>query len=120
MASESSFPAASNASTDDIEADAYGAGSRADRSSEHLNQGATQIRTLDTLQLGERGVVTGVYSQNPILRNKLLSMGIVDCTPLRVTNIAPLGDPMSISVRGFKLSLRRLEARSIRVRVDAD
>ena len=36
-----------------------------------------------------------------------------------VTNVAPLGDPISISVRGFKLALRRSEARSILLHADS-
>jgi len=43
-------------------------------------------------------------------RSKLLSMGLTRGTPLQVRNIAPLGDPIIVSVRGFDLSLRRDEA----------
>ncbi|MFN8392255.1 MAG: FeoA family protein [Bdellovibrionota bacterium] len=74
--------------------------------------------TLDTLKLGQRGTVTAVISSSPLLRNKLLSMGIVSSTRVQVTNIAPLGDPIGISVRGFKLCLRRSEARSVLIRLD--
>ncbi len=84
-----------------------------------MNQGSTAIdptRPLDTLELGEAGVVVNVQSSNPQLRNKLLMMGIVDNTPVQVTNVAPLGDPITVSVRGFRLSLRRSEARSILLR----
>jgi len=75
-----------------------------------------QSRRLDTLTLGEHGVVADVQSVNTQLRNKLLMMGIVDNTPVQVTNVAPLGDPITVSVRGFKLSLRRSEANSILLR----
>ena len=75
-----------------------------------------QSRRLDTLTLGEHGVVADVQSVNTQLRNKLLMMGIVDDTPVQVTNVAPLGDPITVSVRGFKLSLRRSEANSILLR----
>lgn len=70
-------------------------------------------RTLDTLELGERGTVASVDSSNVLLRNKLLMMGIVGDTLVQVTNVAPLGDPITVSVRGFRLSLRRSEAKSI-------
>lgn len=76
-----------------------------------------ETRPLDRLGLGEKGVVVGVRSSNSQLRNKLLMMGIVDNTMLEVTNVAPLGDPITISVRGFRLSLRRSEARSILLRL---
>ena len=76
-------------------------------------------RTLDTLLLGEHGTVSGIDCANCQLRNKLLAMGIVEDTLLKVTNVAPLGDPISISVRGFKLALRRSEARSILLHADS-
>jgi ferrous iron transport protein A len=85
---------------------------------ERTQTDASDECTLDTLGIGQKGIVTAVQSANAILRNKLLSMGIVKSTPFRVTNIAPLGDPMSITVRGFKLCLRRSEARSIRIRIE--
>ena len=71
--------------------------------------------TLDTISLGTSVVVTCVSCKNQELRNKLLSMGIVEGTILQVTNIAPLGDPISVTVRGFKLSLRKSEAQSVEV-----
>lgn len=73
-------------------------------------------RRLDTLGLGEEGLVQDVRTLNSQLRNKLLTMGVVDDTPVRVTNVAPLGDPITVSVRGFRLSLRRSEANSIVLR----
>ena len=76
----------------------------------------TLTRSLDTLSLGEGGIVVDVRSVNSQLRNKLLMMGIVGDTALQVTNVAPLGDPITVSVRGFKLSLRRSEANSILLR----
>lgn len=63
--------------------------------------------------LGDEGVVLDVESGDSVLRNKLLSMGVIRDTALRVTQVAPLGDPISILVRGFTLSLRRSEARCI-------
>ena len=77
-----------------------------------------QGRTLDTLNLGERGVVSSVESTNSLLRNKLLMMGIVGDTLVEVTNVAPFGDPITVSVRGFRLSLRRSEAKSIILSAD--
>ncbi len=73
------------------------------------------VCSLDRLKLGDEAEVQNVCSDNSMLRNRLLSMGLVSRTKLRVTNIAPLGDPISISFRGFRLSLRRSEAKSINV-----
>lgn len=69
--------------------------------------------TLNKLRTGERAVVTHVSSSNHQLRNKLLSMGIVEGTIVEVSRIAPLGDPIKIRLLGGKLSLRLSEARSV-------
>ncbi|MHC4958421.1 MAG: FeoA family protein [Planctomycetota bacterium] len=49
-------------------------------------------------------------------RRRLLEMGFVSGTRLRVVRLAPFGDPMQVEMRGSHLSLRRLEARDILVR----
>jgi ferrous iron transport protein A len=48
-------------------------------------------------------------------RRRLLEMGLVPGTPIRVTNVAPLGDPLEIEVRSSRLSIRKAEAARIRV-----
>ncbi len=48
-------------------------------------------------------------------RNRLLSMGLTPGTEFLVERRAPLGDPVEISLRGFRLSLRREEAAQLRV-----
>ncbi|MEZ4360640.1 MAG: FeoA family protein [Kofleriaceae bacterium] len=49
-------------------------------------------------------------------RRRLLEMGLVPGTEVRVVNVAPLGDPLFIEVRGSQWSLRRDEASEIRIR----
>lgn len=78
-----------------------------------VSQSASELKPMTGI--GATGVVTAVETVNPLLRNKLLSMGIVRGTLVEVVQIAPLGDPISIKVRGFILSLRRQEARAIRI-----
>ena len=48
-------------------------------------------------------------------RRRLLEMGLVPGTPVRIVTIAPLGDPMQIEVRGGQWSIRRAEAAQIEV-----
>ena len=48
-------------------------------------------------------------------RRRLLEMGLVPGTSVRVVGVAPLGDPMQLQLRGGKLSLRRAEAAGIEV-----
>jgi len=50
-------------------------------------------------------------------RARLLEMGLTTGTTVKVIRFAPLGDPMEIEVRGYRLSLRKREARGVRVTV---
>lgn len=70
-------------------------------------------RTLDTVAIGEHGVVKAVSAANKALCSRLLSMGIVAGTAIKVLRIAPLGDPIKVEALGYKLSLRVSEAKSV-------
>ena len=72
--------------------------------------------TLDELSVGHSGVITQVGGEG-ILRCRLLDMGLIPKTRVRVEKIAPLGDPMELRVRGYALSLRKEDAREIQVEV---
>ena len=74
-------------------------------------------QTLDTLIPGQRCAVTQITTKNAELRNRLLSMGIVENTSIAVERIAPLGCPMKICALGYALSLRKSEAAEIEVLV---
>lgn len=49
------------------------------------------------------------------LRRRLLEMGVLPGTAIEVVRIAPMGDPMEVRLRGYALSLRRDDARAIKV-----
>lgn len=70
---------------------------------------------LRTLPEGARGRVLGFADAPPPYRRRLLAMGIVPGTELRVVRRAPLGDPIEIEVLGFHLSLRAHEAAVVRI-----
>ncbi|HWO26145.1 MAG TPA: FeoA family protein [Kofleriaceae bacterium] len=53
-------------------------------------------------------------------RRRLLEMGLVPGTAVRVVTVAPLGDPLRIEVRGGQWSIRRAEAAQISVEPGAD
>lgn len=74
------------------------------------------IKVLSNLQPGERGVVIKVSGSGPIHR-RIIDMGIVPGAKLKVEKFAPLGDPMEIKIKGFNLSLRKMEAETIQVEV---
>lgn len=74
--------------------------------------------TLDKLPLGQDAVITAVGGEGA-LRCRLLDMGLIPKTTVRVEKVAPLGDPIELRVRGYALSLRKEDARSIEVEVRA-
>jgi Fe2+ transport system protein FeoA len=66
--------------------------------------------TLAAFKSGDTGRVVNLSRNNPLYRQKLLSMGLTPGTQFIVKRIAPLGDPVEIAVRGYSLSLRKHEA----------
>lgn len=71
---------------------------------------------LDTLPIGQEAVITAVGGQGA-LRCRLLDMGLIPKTAVRIEKVAPLGDPLELLVRGYSLSLRKEDARNIEVEV---
>ena len=72
--------------------------------------------TLDKLPLGQEAVITAVGGEGA-LRCRLLDMGLIPHTRVRVEKVAPLGDPLELRVRGYSLSLRKEDAGKIEVEV---
>ena len=70
---------------------------------------------LDQLGPGSTAIVERVGG-DPVVRRRILEMGFVSGTTLRMVRLAPLGDPMQIELHGYHISLRRSEARAILVR----
>jgi len=73
-------------------------------------------KTLADISVGEKGVVLGFIGDTNAYRPKLLAMGLVKGTSFQVARVAPMGDPVEIRVRDFNLSLRKEEAKALRVR----
>ncbi len=71
--------------------------------------------TLQDLAVGESGTVSGYVKGTSAYRKKLLAMGLTKGTSFTVEQIAPMGDPVEIQVRGFALSLRKNEASALLV-----
>ena len=72
--------------------------------------------TLADLKAGELAEITGYTLGNAAYRAKLLALGLTRGQQLKVINVAPLGDPFELAVRGYHLSLRREEVKVIKVR----
>ena len=70
--------------------------------------------TLDKLKIGQKARVTAVNGDDPLMQ-RILEMGLIDGEDVEVLGFAPLGDPMEIMLRDYRLSLRRKEAARIQV-----
>ncbi len=70
--------------------------------------------SLDQLQVGQKALIEAVRGSDTIVQ-RLLEMGLLEGEPIQVINIAPLGDPIEIRLRDYRLSLRRSEAARITV-----
>ncbi|MFW5801460.1 MAG: FeoA family protein [Spirochaeta sp.] len=71
--------------------------------------------SLNSLSPGERGVIRSFVPDCKYYRSKLLSMGVTPGTEIRVIRFAPMGDPMELELRGYRLSLRRSECQAVMV-----
>jgi ferrous iron transport protein A len=70
-------------------------------------------RRLSELKAGERATILDFESSD--LELKLMEMGCLPGEEIVVEQIAPLGDPISVRIAGYSLSLRKSEAKQIRV-----
>lgn len=76
------------------------------------------MKKLSELKMGESGVIHSFENDEIFL--KLMEMGCIPGELITVEQIAPLGDPISISVAGYQLSLRMNEADSIFISSNLD
>lgn len=70
--------------------------------------------TLNQVKVGRSVKVSRVMGNGP-LRQRILDMGLTKGAEVMVRKMAPLGDPLEITVRGYELSLRKAEAACILV-----
>ncbi len=70
--------------------------------------------TLDQLKEGQRARIESLLGDDLVLQ-RLMEMGVFENEEIEVVGFAPLGDPMEIRLRDYRLSLRRNEAARIRV-----
>jgi Fe2+ transport system protein FeoA len=68
---------------------------------------------LDSLSPGDHGTVAALSGLSPHARQRLLEMGVTKGTRIRFVRRAPLGDPIEIHLKGYRLMLRSTEARGI-------
>ena len=73
------------------------------------------MKTLGDVAVGESGQVVRLHGDSA-LRRRLMDLGLIKGTPFTVAKVAPLGDPVEITVRGYELSIRKEEAAIVEVR----
>ncbi len=72
------------------------------------------MRTLRDVSVGETVKVVKLTGSGPVKR-RIMDMGITKGVEIFVRKVAPLGDPVEVTVRGFELSVRKAEAEMIEV-----
>ena len=72
------------------------------------------MRTLKDARIGETVTVVKLHGEGAIKR-RIMDMGITKGVSIRIRKVAPLGDPMELTVRGYELSLRKADAEMIEI-----
>lgn len=72
------------------------------------------MKTLKQVKIGETVKVIKLHGEGAVKR-RIMDMGITHNTDVYVRKVAPLGDPMEITVRGYELSIRKTDAEMIEV-----
>ena len=70
--------------------------------------------TLRDVSVGQTVKVTRLNGDGPVKR-RIMDMGITKGAEIHVRKVAPLGDPIEVTVRGYELSLRKADAEMIEV-----
>ena len=73
------------------------------------------MKTLKDVKIGESAVIEKLHGEGAIKR-RIMDMGITRGTQVYVRMVAPLGDPMELTVRGYELSVRKADAELIEVK----
>lgn len=72
------------------------------------------MKTLKEVKCGQTVKVTKLTGSSPVKR-RIMDMGITKGVDIYVRKVAPLGDPVEVTVRGYELSLRKADAEMIEV-----
>lgn len=72
------------------------------------------MKTLRQVKVGETVTVERLHGEGAVKR-RIMDMGITKGAEIHVRKVAPLGDPVELSVRGYELSIRKADAEMIEV-----
>ena len=67
------------------------------------------MQTLRDVAVGQTAIVAKIHGEGA-LKRRIMDMGITKGTEIYVRKVAPLGDPVEVTVRGYELSLRKEDA----------
>ena len=73
------------------------------------------MKTLRDVKIGDTATVVKLHGEGAVKR-RIMDMGITKNTPVYVRKVAPLGDPIEVTVRNYELSLRKADAEMIEVK----
>ncbi len=62
---------------------------------------------------GDHGTIVRIATTTTKVRTRLMEMGLTKGTSIELVRFAPMGDPIEVKVKGYRLSLRREEAESV-------
>jgi len=72
------------------------------------------VKTLREARIGEHVRIVRLHGEGAVKR-RIMDMGLTRGTEVSVRKVAPLGDPIEITVRGYEMSLRKADAEMIEV-----
>ena len=72
------------------------------------------MRTLKEVKIGQSAIIKKLHGEGAVKR-RIMDMGLTKGTEVYVRKVAPLGDPLELTVRGYELSLRKEDAQWIEV-----
>ena len=72
------------------------------------------MKTLREAKIGDTATVVKLHGEGAVKR-RIMDMGLTKGTEVHVRKVAPLGDPVEVTVRGYELSIRKADAEMIEI-----
>ena len=72
------------------------------------------MKTLKEVKIGQSAIIKKLHGEGAVKR-RIMDMGLTKGTEVYVRKVAPLGDPVEVTVRGYELSIRKADAEMIEV-----
>ena len=72
------------------------------------------MKTLNDIKIGDTATVVKLHGEGAVKR-RIMDMGVTKGTEVYIRKVAPLGDPVEVTLRGYELSIRKADAKMIEV-----